>query len=260
MDNKKGFAWEKDEAKRILVLNGSPRRNSSSTMRVTNAFLKGVESRRKCDIEIVNIYELNIKPCTGCLSCWGRTDGECVITDDDIPQLKQKILEADVIIDSHPIYFFGMPGTVKQMTDRLLSMLLPYCGEVPVEGKPFHEPRYDMSGKRCLLISSCGFTQTELTYDALLKEYDCIFGTENYQAILCPQGNIYASPHFNERTNVFLEKYADAGIEFAENGVISEETIKALRKPIFDERRYSLLVTNYLNGEKAAGDNGKDPE
>lgn len=247
-----------DDIKKVLVLNGSPRRGASSTMRVTNAFLKGVESRQKCDIEVVDIYDLNIKPCTGCLSCWGRTDGECVITDDDIAMLKQKILDTDILIDSHPIYFFGMPGPVKQMTDRLLSMLLPYHGEVPIEGKPFHASRYYMKDKKFLLISSCGFTQTELTYDALLKEYDCLFGVENYQAILCPQGNIYASPEFNDRTNAFLEKYTDAGVEFAENGVISEETIQNLRKPIFNERRYQLLVTKFMNAEKAAGENRRE--
>lgn len=62
-----------------------------------------------------------------------------MIPDDDIPALKQKILDADVILLSYPLYFFGMPGTVKVMTDRLLSMLCTYRGRSRSRASPFTE-------------------------------------------------------------------------------------------------------------------------
>ena len=255
----KGWNWgDRREVKKILVLNGSPRRALSATLRVTEAFLRGLTAHVPCEVERINVSDLHVNPCLGCLSCWGRTEGTCVISDDDIPALKQKILDADVIIQSYPLYFFGMPGSVKVMTDRLLSMLCTYRGQTPTEGESFHGIRYDMSGKRFLLISTCGYAQTELIYDALLREYDCICGPRGYQALLCPQGKVFTVPELRERTDRYLEKYTAAGAEFAENGILSEQTLKNLQVPAFDDRRFRLLLNKFWSDEK--GTAGKDTD
>ena len=106
--------------KKILVLNGSPKKEHSATLNVTKAFADGMLSTGNYEIEYINLSDLNIKPCTGCLSCWGRTEGECIIKNDDISKIKEKILNADVFIESYPLFFFGMPGTMKVFTDRML--------------------------------------------------------------------------------------------------------------------------------------------
>ena len=108
--------------RKILVLNGSPHKANSTTMVATNAFVRGMLSSGKYEAETVHITGLNIRPCMGCLSCWGRTEGECVIKNDDIPALKEKILASDILIASFPLYYFGIPGQFKVMMDRLLSM------------------------------------------------------------------------------------------------------------------------------------------
>ena len=82
----------------ILILNGSPRKEKSCTIRVTRKFIDGIKSVRSCNVEEINISDCNIKPCMGCLSCWGRTEGKCVIGNDDIPYIKQRIMESDLII------------------------------------------------------------------------------------------------------------------------------------------------------------------
>ena len=80
--------------KKVLVLNGSPKKENSTTMLVTNNFLKGLESTGEYKSEIINVSSLNVKPCKGCLSCWGRTNGNCVIKGDDVQMVKDKFLEA----------------------------------------------------------------------------------------------------------------------------------------------------------------------
>ena len=159
---------------RVLLLNGSPRREKSCTIRVAHKFVDGLRAAGDCEVEEINISDCRITPCLGCLSCWGRTEGECVIKNDDIPMLKEKILAADVIIESYPLYFFGMPGIMKVFTDRMLSMMCTYEGQSPVVGQPFHGIRGDMSGKKFIIVSTCGYAQTDLIYDPLLREYDCI--------------------------------------------------------------------------------------
>lgn len=247
---------EKPDAKKIFVINGSPQRKASGTMRVTKAFLKGIEDNCSCEIEICTLSDMNIKPCRGCLYCWGRTDGECVIADDDIPLIKQKFLDADVLIESFPLYFFGMPGALKNMTDRLLSVMLPYRGETPEIGQPYHAFRYDMSEKKIILISTCGISQAMPTYKSLIEQFDCILGKNGYQALLCPQGKVFSAssaPTLNDKIEIYLQRYTDAGAEFAKNGVLSEKTIKFLQEPIFDERTFQLLINEFWRSEREIG-------
>ncbi len=237
---------------KILVINGSPQNNASGTLHVTKAFLQGVEKAMPSEIEILNIAEMNIKNCMGCLSCWGRTEGQCVIKDDS-EIVKEKIIAADVVIASFPLYFFGMPGIVKNLTDRLLCMQMAYKGEKPIEGQPYHEPRYDMSKKKFLLISTCGYGQIGSIYNSLLTQLDCIFGKNNYYALLCPQGRIFSTPELNERSNIYLEKYTDAGIEFAKTGELTTKTLEHLQIPMFTDRRFELLINKFWTNEKNAG-------
>lgn len=239
---------------KILVLNGSPRKDKSCTIRVTNKFLEGIKRvHPDCEIETFNLSDLKITPCLGCLSCWGRTEGECVIKNDDISMIKEKVLNADVIIESYPLYFFGMPGEVKVFTDRMLSMMNTYKGQSPEVGQSFHGIRYNMEGKSFFIISTCGYAQTDLIYDPLLAQYDIICGPGNYYALLCPQGKCLSIPELHERMEGYLEKYALAGEEFANTGKLREETIMDLRVAPFNERRFKLLLNKFWADEKEKG-------
>ncbi len=239
---------------KILIINGSPHRTKSGTLKVTDAFVQGIEKAKECEVEILHLADLNIKTCAGCLSCWGRTEGECVIKNDDIGIVKQKLLEADTIIFSFPLYFFGMPGAVKTMLDRLLGMVNAYRGGKPPEGGlPYHAFRHDLSEKRLLVVSTCGYCQVDKIYDPLLMQLDCIFGKKGYQALLCPQGKIFSTPAFDERSRVYLEKYVNAGVEFADRRELSEETLKNLQVPMLNDRRFSLVFNKFWEDEFAAG-------
>ena len=102
---------------KVLVLNGSPKAERSNTLNITKAFLKGFPA--DTEVEQVNLYKKDIKPCLGCFSCWSRTPGQCVIKD-DMQDIYEKIKAADIVIESFPLYFFGMPSQMKATTDRCL--------------------------------------------------------------------------------------------------------------------------------------------
>lgn len=145
---------------KILAINGSPKGKRSNTWRLTSAFLEGITIQEENDgaqapeIETLNIGSLNIKPCLGCFSCWSKTPGKCCIHD-DMQGVIDKILWADVVVWSFPLYYFGLPGQLKTLIDRQLPMSLPFmCTETESGG---HPSRYDMSGKSTVVISTCGF-------------------------------------------------------------------------------------------------------
>ena len=213
-------------------------------MRVTGAFLRGVTETAPCEVETLNVSDLHIKPCMGCLSCWGRTEGTCVIPDDDIPALKQKILDADVILLSYPLYFFGMPSQMKATTDRCLPFMLPYMGNL-VEDKnaSFHELRDEsMHEKRLVVITTCGYVDEKPMYPALLKQLDLIAGEGHYTAILCPEGELFIADKAKRQREGYLAEITRAGAEFAQNRALSEETKKRIAKPILSPKGFETIT------------------
>ena len=42
-------------------------------MQMTNAVLKGLkETNPEAEIELLTVKDMDIKPCMGCMSCWGK--------------------------------------------------------------------------------------------------------------------------------------------------------------------------------------------
>lgn len=235
---------------RILILNGSPRGERSNTLRLAKAFAAGFPE--ETDIEIVCLKELEIKPCLGCFSCWTKTPGECVIKD-DMQTLYPKIEAADIIIESFPLYFFGMSGAVKTMTDRCLPFMKTYLGTSDENGKSsFHQLRNpDMYNKKFVLISTCGYVQTAPMYPALLKQYDLICGEGNYTAILCSEGELFGYEGLAERQkNGYLADMTKAGAEFAANGKVSAKTLDKLLRPILSPGGFEAIVRSHWGGEE----------
>ena len=66
---------------KILVLNGSPKREHSDTMHITRAFLDGMSEAAHQDIHVIHVIDRHIEFCTGCFSCM-RNGGTCVHDDD----------------------------------------------------------------------------------------------------------------------------------------------------------------------------------
>lgn len=244
--------------RKILVLNGSPHKERSTTMVATNAFLRGVLASGNYESETVHVAALNIRPCMGCLSCWGRTEGECVIRNDDIPALKEKILAADILIASFPLYYFGIPGQFKVMMDRLLSMVMAYHGQnTPQGNEPAHTFRYPKEDRKFVLISGCAYNETAQVYDPILREFDLILGKSNYLPILCPQYKTMID-NGGARVDRSIAKFYAAGEEYAKGETLSPETIKDITRPPFSPTVYKTILENVWKRERESGDGIKE--
>ena len=66
---------------KILVLNGSPKREESDTLRITRAFLDGMNEREPQEIRLIHVIDKKIEYCTGCFACM-RNGGTCIFDDD----------------------------------------------------------------------------------------------------------------------------------------------------------------------------------
>ena len=208
----------------ILAINGSPKGERSNTWRLTSAFLQGITAQEESAhgqapvVETLNVGALNIKPCLGCFSCWSKTPGTCCLHD-DMQGVIEKILWADVIVWSFPLYYFGLPGPLKNLIDRQLPMSLPFMSVETESGG--HPSRYDMGGKRTVVVSTCGFYTAKGNYSGVTDLFDRLCGKGGYTTIFCGQGELFRVKELAARTDEYLSWVKKAGEEFATSYVVS---------------------------------------
>jgi len=138
----------------VLAIIGSPRRNGNSTLLV-NEFIKGVENDSG-EVEIINSNNLNIKHCRGCLKC--NLVKRCTIRNDDFEELSEKILAAETLVFSSPVYFHHLPAGLKAIIDRFRSFNHVQILENGLKHTPWVEWR-----KHFILLLSLGKPSTEDT-------------------------------------------------------------------------------------------------
>ncbi|MDU1892688.1 MAG: flavodoxin family protein [Dysgonomonas sp.] len=103
--------------KKVLIISASSRRNGNSDT-LCNQFMQGAEAAGH-DVEKVFLRDKNIKYCTGCYTC-EKTKGVCAYKD-DMPELLQKMIDADVLVLSTPVYFYCMNAQLKTVIDRTVA-------------------------------------------------------------------------------------------------------------------------------------------
>ena len=96
----------------IVAIYGSPRRGGNSDV-MLDVFLSPVQPTDT----IIRIIpsEMKFSQCKGCRAC--EKTGVCVI-DDEIKTVSNHILQADRVIISAPIFFYGFPSALKALIDR----------------------------------------------------------------------------------------------------------------------------------------------
>lgn len=99
--------------KKILIIQGSPRRNGN-----TEAACHYLQQRipPAADVQLVNLYQFKIHPCLGCRKC--MQFGACVITADDFAKLWERVKGADCLVLASPVYWYAPPGPMKDFIDR----------------------------------------------------------------------------------------------------------------------------------------------
>ena len=124
---------------KILVIYGSPDSDGNSA-RLTKSAIKGAQSEG-AEIEEINIYDFTIT------DVWKNYFGDALQNNfekagsDDMPVLKEKMLAADIILLTSPIYWYQLSGRLKTFVDRWTDTINPDFSS-------------DLSGKGLAMIST----------------------------------------------------------------------------------------------------------
>ena len=156
---------------KVLGIYGSPREGGNSDLLLDKA-LAGAASAG-ADIEKVVVRSLKISGCQECGGC--DKTGSCVILD-DMKNVYPSMWEAEIILLSSSIFFYGIPGATKQLIDRSQAM----WSKRMLEKSPDQRKKYDHGRGYLIAVGATKgknlFEGVQLTakyfFDALAKSYE----------------------------------------------------------------------------------------
>jgi len=128
----------------VLGILGSPRSGGNSDVLLEQALAGARDVGAK--VEKVVLCQKKISGCLDCGKC--NEKGICAIKD-DMPEIHKKILEADTVVHSVPVYFWAMTAQMKAYLDR-------WCAFFNAEWRLHKEFYPKMKKKKIGLITVCG--------------------------------------------------------------------------------------------------------
>ena len=222
---------------RILVLNGSPKKDRSDTMHITRAFLEGMNAVSAQDVALIHVMDKHIEYCTGCFSCM-HNGGTC-IHNDDMRDILTEILRSDLLILNFPLYCYGMPAPLKALMDRTLplsSMAMQKVGE-----RYEHVGQADVSHLRYLMICGCGFPNSKHNFEPAVAQFKLMFPGDA-TILTVPESPMFNAPEAAVVTVPRLELVKKAGMQYAANGAIDEALRAEIMTPMIPEAQYAQIV------------------
>jgi multimeric flavodoxin WrbA len=157
---------------KALLINGSPRLNSNSQQLLKEL---GKDLGNIYDWEIVNLRDLKISHCTGCLNC--KKTGKCIFND-GFDNILLKISQSDLIIFASPIYFNSVSSLSKMFIDRFNS---EYINRFVLKNKEKREK------KKGIFILNGGSKEKKDEFSCIINIFDLFFksnGIHEYKGII----------------------------------------------------------------------------
>lgn len=143
--------------KRIVILNGSPRRKGN-TSALVREFTRGAKSVGN-EVSEFFLADMNIHGCKGCFG--GHSSRECpCVQKDDMVQIYSAVRNCDVVVLASPLYYWNMSGQLRTAVDRLFAL---------EEGDGNLLRGHGRSSALLMAAEGSGFADVILYYDHLLE-------------------------------------------------------------------------------------------
>lgn len=112
----------------VVILTGSHIHKGNSII-LADYFQEGAEEAGH-QIFRFDAAHKHVHSCIGCQKC--GEDGPCIFKD-DFTELREPLVNADMILFSTPMYYFGMSSQLKAVIDRFFAI-----------DKPLHRKKYSV--------------------------------------------------------------------------------------------------------------------
>ncbi len=167
---------------KITILNSSPRKGGNSEV-LCEQFAKGASESGHL-VTKIDLRNKKISPCRACYAC---TKGHKCVIQDDMEEIFQAMLEADIIVLSSPVYFYSICAQMKMVIDRCLG------NHMELKGKQFYfivtsaDPQHEAADGT--LAAFRGFIRCIPE----AKEKGIVYGTGTWD-----KGDVYKHPAYEK--------------------------------------------------------------
>ncbi len=232
---------------KVLAVNASPHRDKGNTGLILSPFLTGMREHG-AEIEVLYTKTMDIKPCLGCLKCWVKTPGVCVLKD-DMEGVLPKIKAADVFVFATPLYWDGVSGPMKMFMDRMTPMGQPFI-EIR-DGRDRHPVSEGYGHGKVVVVSTCGYFGVE-NFDSMITHYKA--ATINLErefagALLRPNAQSLQPMMMMGMGDQFADVFEaakQAGVELARDGKMKEATLAVISRDIMDIDTFKNQANKYF--------------
>jgi len=236
---------------KALVLNSSPMMDKGNTAVILSPFVEGMREAG-AEVELLYTRKLKIKPCQGEFNCWLKTPGHC-FQRDDMSALHPKLHAADILVFATPVYTDGVPGSLKNLMDRMIPLVQPYF-ELR-DNHIRHVRREGHKDGKLVLVSNCGFWEMD-NFDPLLvhvKAFCRNAGRQFAGALLRPHGPaLKGMLRMGAPVQDILEAARDAGHQVVHQDEISLQTLAIVSRELLPRDIY-IQMTNQAFRDALAG-------
>ncbi len=160
---------------KVLTLMGGARRKGN-TAAVTAKVIEELNSLGH-EVEVEYLQGKDIRGCLACMKCKDDMENVGCIQKDDAIGLLEKMVDAELVLFTSPLYFWGVAGPLKTFIDRTFSLYVNYH-------KPDHASLVEGQRQALLVIGGGPYeNNVEATFTAfgrLQNPHMAINGGEMY--------------------------------------------------------------------------------
>ncbi|MGD1005281.1 MAG: flavodoxin family protein [Methanoregulaceae archaeon] len=150
---------------KVLAFAGSPRRYGNSET-LLDWVLASMSGESDVNIEKIALIEANIHMCNGCNAC--EKLNKC-IQRDGMDTVHDKIIEADCIVLSSPIFCMGLAAQVKALVDRAqVFRSRKYVLKLPIVPP-------ERKGKRLGIFLATAGQKWDYVFDGAIPSVKCFY-------------------------------------------------------------------------------------
>jgi len=131
---------------RVCLLLGSTKQNGN-TEELCKPFVEELKNHQ-VEVDFITLYDKQIHPCIGCLTCQKTRDSYGCAIQDDMQAVIDSIVNADVLVMATPIYTWQAATPLKSVMDRMLGLIKLKTEQEVITLNPASQPY--------ALITTCG--------------------------------------------------------------------------------------------------------
>lgn len=189
---------------KALILMGSPRKEGN-TASLVKPFVGELEAKG-VECTTFDVYDMDLRPCVACRTCQKDWSIFGCPQNDDMQQIFDAAMEADLIVAASPIYSWYCTPPIKNALDRLVYGMNKYYGE---EMGPSI-----WKGKKMALISTCGYPVEKGAdlWEEGMKRY-AKHSRLQYVGMVCERQRNYGEQFMDEEKEAKMRAFAKECIE-----------------------------------------------